>query len=141
MRSSDIAGNLEVHVHAQGYEHAQKRPENNLSSHWLLTLSLFGNRKEQGRVINHQAISNTYTEAMAKTGRILGSRYLRKSLSNHQLFTKLRKQSSVLTHDKKYRLQKISLKKKALNRQLQLAQITTNPRKERENLVSRVAKL
>lgn len=45
MGCSDIPGNLEVYMHAQSCEHAQKRPENDKSSHYLMTLSVFGNTK------------------------------------------------------------------------------------------------
>lgn len=76
--------------------HTQLRPEEALYSHLLLTFRLCASKKGDSdtavKCLDEywRNAPNTQSPA-AKTERIIGSKYLRKSLSNYWLITKLAK--------------------------------------------------
>lgn len=60
--------------------------------------------------------SNTHKVPLSKDQKTIVSRHFRKSLSDHELFTKITNQTSVAIHDKEHRLYKVSLEKSLNNK-------------------------
>lgn len=75
-------------MHIQSCAYAQERPEKALKSHLWLNLRLCISRRWRLRQSCHhpagasQASPNAHIEVLSKGGRLVGLKYLRKSLSN-----------------------------------------------------------
>ena len=146
-----IPRNLEGHTQVQFWTYDQENPEKALLFHLWLILSLYENRKWRLRQncklpAGALKIWAIYIQSLSvNVWKFIDSRYLKKSLSNFLLTTKVPEQTIKWLHMTKIRLNRISPGKSWNKEQKQWQEQTTITniwgREGGTNLISRIATL